>query len=128
MLQAGDPAFGALLLECTILCRQGETHHLYEIGGGFLWCEAQVSSTQFQYGVSPTQMDERQWRVFAGRKDDVHLGRQVVQQKGESVMNRSNCDDLVIIQYEDDVGLVPSSLQQQVIEQQGQYGLYRNGW
>ena len=47
----------------------------------------------------------------------------MLQQKGERVMNGLGRNDLVIVQDEDDVFLIVSSTDPQVVDQQRQYAL-----
>ena len=78
-LQSGDPAFGTCMQERTLLCRKWKSHRLHEECGRFLLREPEIAGTYFQQVISSTQLRKRKRGIFAGRKDKMHLGRQVLQ-------------------------------------------------
>ena len=42
-------------------------------------------------------------RIFTGGDDQVHLRRQVLEQKGEGLVNRFGIDHVVVVQDEDEI-------------------------
>ena len=125
-VQACDPAFGARLQERALLCRKGESHHLHEVGGGFLLRELQIGRPQFHQGILSAQPGQWERRVFASRQHEVNLGEQMVQQEGEGVMDRRSSNHLVILQDEDEVVLL-NDLDSGFVEQHRQHSFQRWG-
>ena len=79
--------------------------------------ELEISDPQFQQGTSSTHLGKREWRIHAGRQDEVHLGGQMVQQKGKRVMDGFGSYDLVIVQNEDKGFLVIGSPHEEIVDQ-----------
>ena len=42
-------------------------------------------------------------RILTGSDDEMHLRRQVLDQKGKGVVNRSGIDNVIVIQNEDKI-------------------------
>ena len=83
-LQTHNPALGALLQRCDVLCREVQRHRLVEIGRCFAGREAQVSRVQFGQLSPAAQPGEGQGWVSASSDDKMHSlleGRQVVEQE-----------------------------------------------
>ena len=55
------------------------------------------SATFFDLATGPQAM-EGQGRLFAGRDNQVQLGREMVEEKGERAMDRGRGDHLVVVQ------------------------------
>ena len=102
-LQAGDPAFGAGFQRGDVFRREAQTHHLVEKLGGFGGGEAQVGGAQLGHLAPGAQPGQGQLRVLAGGDDQVHLRRQVLEQKGEGLVHRFGVDQVVVVQDEDEV-------------------------
>ena len=65
-----------------------QAHRLVEKFGGFGGGKAQVGGAQFGQLVAGAQPGQGELGVLAGGDDQVHLGRQVLEQKGEGIVNR----------------------------------------
>ncbi len=83
--------------------REVQPHHLVEKFGGFGGGEAQVGGAQFGQLAPGAQAGQGQRWVFTGGDDQVHLRRQVLEQKGEGLVNRFGINHMVIIQDEDEI-------------------------
>ena len=84
-LQTGNPAFGARLQGGNFLRRELQTHHLFEKAGGFGGRKAQVGGAQLGQLAAGAQAGQGQLWILAGGDDQVQLGRQVFEQKGEGL-------------------------------------------
>ena len=100
-LQAGNPAFGAGLQRGNVLGREVQAHHLVEKFGGFRGGKTQVGDAYFGQLAPGAQPGQGQGRILAGGDDQVHLRRQVLEQKGESVVDGLGIDQVVVIEDED---------------------------
>ena len=87
-LQAGNPAFGAGFQGGDVFRREIQAHHPVEKFGGFGGGEAQVGGAQFGQLAAGAQPGQGQGWVFTGGDDQVHLRRQVLEQKGEGFVDR----------------------------------------
>ena len=83
-LQTGNPAFGAGFQRGDISVGEIQPHHPVEEFSGFGGGEAQVGGAQFGELTAGAQAGQRQGRVFAGGDDQVHLRRQVFDEKGRA--------------------------------------------
>src|SRR5437762_13741931 len=104
-LQSGEPALCTCLQERTFFQRKWKPHHLYEECGRFLLREPEIGGTQFQQVALSTQLRKWERWIYAGRQDKMHAGRQMLQEKGERLMNGLVRNDLVIVQDENEVFL-----------------------
>ena len=93
-MQAGNPAFGAGFQGGDIFRREVQAHHLVEKVGGFGGGKAQVGGAQLGQLAPGAQSGQGKLWILAGGDDQVHLWRQVLEQKGEGlrqpVWNRSH--------------------------------------
>ena len=87
-LQAGNPAFGARFQGGDVFRREVEAHHLVEKSGGFGGGKAQVGGAQLGQLAAGAQPGQGQLGILTGGDDQVHLRRQVLEQKGEGLVNR----------------------------------------
>ena len=78
------------------------SHHLVEKIGGFGGGEAQVGGAQLGQLASGTQPGQGKLWILTGGDDQVHLRRQVLDQKGEGVVNRLGVDQVVVVKDEDE--------------------------
>ena len=102
-MQTGNPAFGASFQRCDILRREVELHHLVEKAGGFGGGKTQVGGPQFGHLAPGAVASQGELRILTGGDDQVHLGRQVVEQKGEGLVNRCGINQVVVVQDEDKI-------------------------
>ena len=91
-LECGDPAFGARLQRGDVPRRQGQPHHLVEVGGGLVRREAQVGGADLDELAARPQAGQRQRRVGAGGDHQVHLRGQVVEQERHPVVDVGRVD------------------------------------
>ena len=84
-LQPGNPAFGAGFQGGDVFRREVEAHHLVEKSGGFGGGKAQVGGAQFGQLARGAQPGQGELRILTGGDDQVHLRRQVLEQKGEGM-------------------------------------------
>src|SRR5262249_31959937 len=97
---SGDPAFGASFQRRDVLRREVQAHHLVEKLGGFGGSETQIGDAQFGQLATGAQPGERQLWIFTSGDDQVHLRRQVLDQKGEGIVNRFRIDNVVVVKDE----------------------------
>ena len=102
-LQAGDPAFGAGFQGGDVFRREVQAHHLVEKFGGFGRGKTQVGGAQLGQLAPGAQAGQGQLWVLAGGDDQVHLRRQVLEQKGEGIVDRSGIDHVVVVKDEDEI-------------------------
>ena len=91
-LQAGNPAFGAVFQGGDVRRREVEAHHRVEKSGGFGGGETQVGGAQFGQLAPGAEPGQGERRILAGGDDQVHLRRQVLEQKGEGLVDRPGLD------------------------------------
>ncbi len=85
-LQTGDPAFGAGFQRGDIICGELQAHRLVKKFGSLGRGEAQLGGAQFGQLSPGAQAGQRELGILAGCDDQVHLRRQVLEQKGERVV------------------------------------------
>ena len=73
---------------------------LVEKCGGFGSGEAQVGGAQLGQLAAGAQPGQRKRRVLTGGDDKVHLRRQVLQQKGQGLVDRWSVDGVVVVQHQ----------------------------
>ena len=121
-LQAGNPAFGTSFQRGDVFCRKVQAHHLVEEFGGFGGGKAQVRGAQFGQLAPGAQTGQGQGWILAGGDDQVHLWRQVLEQKGEGVVDAAwSLDQVIVVEDEDD----PVGDGGDLVDQGGQDGLGR---
>ena len=101
-LQAGNPAFGTVFQGGDIGCREVKPHHLIEEYGGFGGGKTQVGGAQFGQLAPGAQPGQGKLGIFAGGNDQVQLRRQVLEQKGEGLVNRLGVNQVVVVEDEDE--------------------------
>jgi len=62
-----------------VLFREVQAHHLVEKFGGFGRGETQIGGAQFSQLAPGAQLCQGKMRILAGRDDQVHLWRQVLE-------------------------------------------------
>ena len=87
-LEPRNPAFGAGLQRANLLGREVQPHYLVEKFGSLSRSKTQVCDPQFGQLTTGAQPGQGQIGVFAGGYDQVHLGRQVLEQKGDGFVDR----------------------------------------
>ena len=87
-LQSRDPAFGASFQRGDVVRREAEAHRVVEKLGGFGGREAQIGGAQFGQLSSGAQPGQRERGILSGGDDQVQLRRQVIDQKGERLIDR----------------------------------------
>ena len=102
-LQTGNPAFGAGFQRGDVFRREVQAHHLVEKFGGFGGGETQIGGAQFGQLAPGAQAGQGQRWILAGGDDQVHLRRQVFEQKGKGLINRFGINRVVVIQDEDEI-------------------------
>ena len=102
-LQTGNPAFGAGFQSGDIFRRETKTHRLVEKLGGFGGGKAQIGGAQLGQLAAGTQPGQGEMRIFTGGDDQVHLRRYMFEQKGESVIDRSGLDYMIIVENQDKI-------------------------
>ena len=103
-LQAGDPAFGAGFQRGDVFRREVQAHHPVEKFGGFGGGETQVGGAQFGQLTPGAQPGQGEMRILTGGDDQVHLRRQVLEQKGEGLVDRLGLNQMVVVKDEDEIG------------------------
>ncbi len=71
--------------------------------GGFGGGEPEIGGAQFGQLAASAQMGQGELRIFAGGDDQVHLGRHVLEQKGEGRVNGWGFDNVVVIEDEAEI-------------------------
>lgn len=77
--------------------REVQAHHPIEESGGFIGRKAQVRLAQFGQLTTRAQASQGQGRVGAGSNHQMQLRRQMVEQKGESVVDRLSRDEMSLL-------------------------------
>ena len=75
---------------------------LLEKRGGFGGGKAQVGGAQLGQLAPGAQAGQGELRILAGGDDQVQLRRQVLEQKGEGIVNRLGIDHMVVVEDEDE--------------------------
>ena len=91
--------------------------------GGFGGGKPQVGGAQFGQLAPGAQPGQGELRILAGGDDQVHLRRQVLEQKGEGMVNRLGIDHVVVVEDEDELVREGGDL----IEQ-GRQDRFGRGW
>ena len=99
-LQPGNPAFSACLQCGHIRGGEGEPRGLLQKGGGLCGGEAQVGGAHVDHLAAGAQAGEGQSWVLACGDDEVHVGWEVVEQKGDGIIHGRRVDDVVVVQHE----------------------------
>jgi hypothetical protein len=100
-LQTGNPALCAAFQCGNIFHREIKVRDLIEKFCGLGQRKAQVRGAEFGQLIAGTQARDRQRRVFTGGDDQMHLGRQVVDDKGKRLINRLCINKVIVIQNEE---------------------------
>ena len=82
--------------------REVQAHRPVEKLGGFAGGETQVRGTQFGQLAARAEPGQGQRRILTGGDDQVHLRRQVFQQKGEGLVHRFGINHVVVVKDEDE--------------------------
>src|SRR5215831_13501427 len=82
-LQAGDPALRAALQERQLLLSQFEVHDLLQKAPSLFGREAQIESAYFGELTTSAQPCQVERRIGSRGDDEVHLRREMLQQKEE---------------------------------------------
>ena len=120
-LQAGDPAFGAGFQGGDILRRESEAHRPIEKLGCFGRSKAQICGAQLGHAAAGAEPGQGEARILAGGNDQVDMGRLMLEQKGEGVVDRFGLNHVVIVEHEDEAALETGDF----IEQGGQHRFKR---
>ncbi len=121
-LQAGDPAFGASIERSYVLGREVEVHDVVQEGRRFLGGETEVLGTQLGHLTPSTQPGQGPGRIGTAGQDQVQLRGQVLQQKGEPIVDLPLGDQVQVVEDEDEGGWTGGC---DVVEQAGQGCLKR---
>ena len=100
-VQPGDPALGARFQGGDFILREVQAHRIVEKFGGFGGRKAQVGGAQLGESALGAQAGQGQRRILAGGDDQVQPGRQVLQQEGESLVDGTRVDRVVVVQHQD---------------------------
>ena len=79
-----------------------DSHHLLEESSGFVSRKAQIVLPDFKHLSPGPQAGDGQGRVLPRQNDQVNLGREMVQQKGQLVVNGWGVDDVIVVEGQDD--------------------------
>ena len=101
-LQAGNPAFGAGFQCGDVFCREVQSHHLVEKLGGFRRGKTQVDGAQLGQLAPGAEPGQGKLWILTGGDDQVHLRRQVLDQKGEGLVDRFGLNQVVVVKDEDE--------------------------
>ena len=101
-LQAGDPAFGAGFQRGDIFRGELQAHRLVKKFSGFGRGETQVGGAQFGQLAPGAQAGQGKLGILTGGDDQVHLWRQVLEQKGEGFVNRFGINNVIVVKDEDE--------------------------
>ena len=102
-LQTGDPALGPAFERTDLVGGEVEVHDLVEKAGGLGRGEAQIGGAQLGQLASGAQSGQGQRGILAGGDDQVHLGRQVLDQEGQRIVDRLGVEDVVVVENEHDI-------------------------
>jgi len=81
-----------------VVRREVQAHHPIEEIDGFTGREAQVRLAQFGQLTTRAQASQGQRRSGAGSDHQMQLRRQMVEQKGESVVDRLSRDEVIVVE------------------------------
>ena len=101
-LQPGDPALGAGFQRSHVAVGKRQTHYSIKKLGRFDRGELQVGGAQLGQLAARPQPGQRQRRVLAGGDHQVHRRRQMLEQKGEGVVDGFGVDEVVVIEHQDE--------------------------
>ncbi len=94
---AGGTGLGAGFEGSHVVRSEVQAHHPIEESGGFTGRKAQVRFGQL---TTRAQASQGQRRIGAGSDDQMQLRRQMVEQKGESIVDRLSRDEVIIVENE----------------------------
>jgi len=97
---AGGTGLGAGFEDSHVVRREVQAHHLIEESGGFTGRKAQVRLAQFGQLTTRAQASQGQRRGGAGSEHQMQLRRQMVEQKGEGVVDGFGLYHVVVIEDE----------------------------
>ena len=83
--------------------REVQAHHLVEKVGGFGGGKTQVGGAQLGQLTPGAQPGQGKMWILTGGDDQVHLWRQVFEQKGEGFVNRFGINQMVVVQDKDEI-------------------------
>ncbi|MCQ3939406.1 MAG: hypothetical protein DPW18_20535 [Chloroflexi bacterium] len=99
-LQAHHPTFGARFQLFDFRRGEMQPHHAIEKFGGFGSGETQIGGAQFEQLIPRAQLRQREGRVLARRHNQMHLRRQMFDEKRERVVNVGRINEVIIVQNE----------------------------
>ena len=99
-LQTGDPALSPPLEGGDILRRKVKLHHLPQKAACLFLRELEITLPDVSDLSARTQAGQRQGGIFTSGNDQVHLGRLVLQEKGELLVDGQRLDQVVVIEDE----------------------------
>ncbi len=102
-MQRGNPAFSACLQGVDFRRREIQLHHLVEKIGGFSRAESQIGGAQLIHLSPGAQPRQRKLRILVCGDDQVHLGRQVIEQKSKGLVNDFGIDNVVVVKNKDKI-------------------------
>ena len=79
---------------------EGEPRGLLQKGGGLCGREAQVGGAHVDHLAAGAQAGEGQSWVLACGDDEVHVGWEVVEQKGDGIIHGRRVDDVVVVEHQ----------------------------
>ena len=98
-----------------------EAHRPIEKLGGLGGGKTQICGAQLGQLAPGAQPGQGEVRILAGGNDQVDMGRQMLEQKGEGVVDRFGLNHVVIVEHEDEAALETGDF----IEQGGQHRFRR---
>ena len=120
-LQRGDPPLGAFLQGLDVPRGEAQSRRFVEVGGGLVGGEPQVGGTDLdQLAASPPS---REWQVGvgAGAEHDVDVGREVLQQEGQPLVDLVVVDQVVVVEDQPHLARCCG----QLVEQSGEHKVGR---
>ena len=102
--RAATQPFGARLQRGDVAGGELERSDLVEVGRDLGQGEAQVGGADLDEVAPGAQARQRQRRVDAGADDQVHLGREVLEQVGHARLQVGVVDEVVVVQDEVQLG------------------------
>src|SRR5262249_53871905 len=93
-LQAGDPPLGPGLEFSAFIAQKSKDNPFIKEQNRLVTRKAQVFHPQLSYQVAGAQSGERQGGIGSTDDDQMHPWRQMVEQKGEPLMDRGRGNDV----------------------------------